>query len=202
MWVRLPSSALSEKMVKTVHITYFVHSTSFYNEKGLLAGWYDVELSELGKKQSVELGKSVKNTNFDAVFSSDLKRALDTAKVAFKGRKILVDKRLRECNYGDLAGTPCFADTPEDIHKIFKYINKPFPNGESYKDTEKRIQSFLKDLLKDYAGKHVAIVGHQAPQLALEVLLNGETWKRAFIEDWRLKTPKEWKPGWEYKLKG
>ena len=42
-------------------------------------------------------------------------------------------------------------------------------------------------------------MGHQAPQLALEVLLNGKTWEQAFADDWR-KT-KAWKPGWEYELK-
>ena len=45
----------------------------------------------------------------------------------------------------------------------------------------------------------MAIVAHKAPQLALDVLLKGKTWKEAFAEDWR-KT-KSWKPGWEYEIK-
>jgi hypothetical protein len=48
-------------------------------------------------------------------------------------------------------------------------------------------------------GKTVAIVAHQAPQLALEVLLKGKTWQEAIKEDWRNK--KEWKPGWNYILR-
>ena len=75
-------------------------------------------------------------------------------------------------------------------------MNNPFPNGESYKDVEKRIANFLEFLKQNYNGKHVAIVAHQAPQLALEVLIKGKTWEQAVDEDWRKK--KAWQPGWEY----
>ncbi len=64
---------------------------------------------------------------------------------------------------------------------------------------EKRIADFLWFLKKNYDGKHIAIVAHQAPQLALEVLLKGKTWKQAIDEDWRKK--KAWRPGWEYIIK-
>ena len=42
----------------------------------------------------------------------------------------------------------------------------------------------------------MAIVAHRAPQLALEVILNGLSWQEAINNDWR-KTG-DWKPGWEY----
>lgn len=77
-------------------------------------------------------------------------------------------------------------------------IEKPFPEGESYEDVRARIADFLEFLRKNYDGKHIAIVAHKAPQLSLEVLINGKTWEQALAEDWR-KT-KAWKPGWEYVL--
>ena len=49
-----------------------------------------------------------------------------------------------------------------------------------------------------YNGKHIAIVAHKAPQLAIQVLTQGKTWQQAIEEDWR-KT-KAWKPGWEYTI--
>lgn len=179
-----------------VTITYFVHGTTTDNEQGIATGWNHGELSELGKEQSIKLKEMIKGKKFDAVFCSDLKRAVDSAGIVF-GRtvKITQDKRLRECNYGKLNGA--------DSEKVESYdcINNPYPNGESYKDVEKRIRGFLKDLLKNYAGKKVAIVAHKAPQLALEVMINKKTWLQAIKGDWRLKEPKEWKPGWVYKLK-
>lgn len=174
-------------------ITYFVHGTSIHNEKELAAGWINSELSELGKKQSLELGKIVADKKFELVFCSDLKRAVDTAKLAFEKKyKIIQDKRLREANFGD------FTDKPNAHFKshLSEYIKKPFPGGESYKDVETRILSFITDLKEKYSEKHIAIVAHQAPQLALEVLLNDKTWEQAIAEDWRI--TKAWRSGWIY----
>lgn len=182
---------------KFVKITYFVHGTTVDNTKGVSSGWADVELSELGRQQSVELKEFIKH-KFDVVFCSDFKRSIDSAKLTFDdGTKIVQDKRLRECNYGDLNQT----DSEKIDSLMISHINKPFPNGESYKDVETRIKSFLGDLLKKYAGKNVAIVCHRAPQLALDVLIKGRIWEQAIKEDWRLKGHAGWKPGWEYLLK-
>ena len=178
--------------MKPVRITYFVHGTTTDNEKGLASGWNDVGLSELGKKQSMKLKSQIKMKP-DAVFCSDLKRAVDSAKLIF-GFGIIRDKRLREINYGSLTG----ADSRKVDPLMSSHISKPFPDGESYRDVEARLRSFLDDLSRKYPGKHVAIVSHRAPQLALEVLLKGKTWQQAMKEDWRLR--KEWKPGWEYLL--
>ncbi len=62
-----------------IKITYFVHSTTTDNEKGISSGWSDVELSELGKKQSIDLKDQIKGKKIDVVFCSDLKRAVDSA---------------------------------------------------------------------------------------------------------------------------
>lgn len=78
-------------------------------------------------------------------------------------------------------------------------IANKFPEGESYEDVKARVSDFLVFLKKNYDGKHVAIVGSKAPQLSLDVLLKGKSWKQALAEDWR-KT-KAWKPGWRYELK-
>jgi broad specificity phosphatase PhoE len=67
------------------------------------------------------------------------------------------------------------------------------------KDVEKRIKSFLDDLKKQYPGKHVAFVCHKAPQLALEVITKGKTWKQAVADDWRKNG--KWQPGWDYVVK-
>lgn len=179
-----------------VKITYFVHGTTTDNEQDLATGWLPGKLSQLGIKQAKELGKIVADKHFDVVFCSDLKRAIDSAKFGFEGKyKIIEDKRLRECNYGNLNGKP--ADQFKS--KMINFIDKPFPNGEGYKDVEKRISDFLKFLKKNYEGEHVAIVAHQGPQLALDVLIKKKTWKQVIAEDWRHK--KAWQPGWEYILK-
>ena len=106
---------------------------------------------------------------------------------------VVHDWRLRECDYGVHTGKPA---------KSFKadrapFIDVAFEGGESYKDVEQRMRSLLEEISKTFpGGTHIAIVGHQAPQLALEVICNDRTWEQAFDEDWR--NTKSWQPGWHY----
>lgn len=177
----------------SVQITYFVHGTTTDNEKNISTGWNHGELSELGIKQSKELNKIIKDKNFDIIFCSDLKRAVDSGYLIFPGQKIITDERLRESNYGKLNGS----QESEVIYE--KHINTPFLEGESMLDVEVRIKNFLNFLKENFQNKNIAIVAHKAPQLALEVLLKNKTWEEAINTDWR-KT-KNWQPGWEYKVK-
>jgi len=127
-----------------VEITYFVHGTTKDNENNISSGWSDVELSELGLKQSKQLRDQIDVKSFDVVFCSNLKRTVDSANLTFgKSVEIIKDERLRECNYGDFNGKP--SKIVEPLQE--EYITKRFPNGESYEDVKKRIRNFL-DFLK------------------------------------------------------
>ena len=183
-----------EEKINGIKITYFVHGTTTDNEQGRCTGWNPGELSELGKKQSKELLNLIGDIQFDVIFCSDLKRAVDSAKLTFihDPYKIIQDQRLRECNYGDLNGKEETLIKPDMMLRIAT----PFPQGESYHDVERRVAEFLNDIWKAYSGKHIAIVAHQGPQLALDVLLKGKTWEQAMQEDWR--HTKQWQPGWVY----
>ena len=178
----------------SVKITYFVHGTTTDNEAHRSTGWNSGKLSKLGIKQSKELKDFTDLDRFHVIFSSDLKRAVDSARLNFgEDVKIIQDKRLRECNYGDLNGAPSNQVIDED------HIIKPFPNGESLQDVLTRIKDFCDNLKKHYDGKCVAIVAHKAPQFAFEVISNGKTLEEAVETDWRKK--KAWQAGWEYEVK-
>lgn len=180
----------------SVKITYFVHGTTTDNEKEIASGWFDVGLSELGVKESIELKDRIKDKKFDVVFCSDLKRAVDSAKLTFEGEvSIIPDVRLRECNYGQYNAKPTSIVEPMQERMIVER----FPGGESYEDVKARIADFLQFLKQNYDGKRIAIVAHKGPQLALEVLLKDKTWDQVFAEDWR-KT-KSWRPGWKYEVR-
>ncbi len=170
---------------------YFVaHSTSKDNEAELASGWNDVELSELGIKQSKELGERFRDIKIDLICCSDLKRAVDTAKIAFGDRiPIITDKRLRELNYGD------FTAKPSKIVSSMKNeaIKKPFPNGESYEQAMVRVQEFYNELKTKYPDKTILIVGHRATQYGLDTMM-GKTLEQC------LSVPFKWQPYWEYNL--
>ncbi|MBU1164050.1 histidine phosphatase family protein [Patescibacteria group bacterium] len=175
-----------------VTIIFESHATSLDNEKGLASGLDDVELSELGQQQAKELGERYKNEHFDAIFCSNLKRSYNTAEIAFKNRdfKIIKDKRLRECDYGDLEHHP-----NEEVNKVrSKYINQPFPIGESYQECMERMKSFFDDLNKDYQDKKIMIIGHRVTQYGLEHWIKGYSLEKVLTDPW------QWQPGWEYVL--
>ena len=185
----------NQKNLPTLILTYFVHGTTTDNENGISTGWNPGELSELGKQQSQELKSLIAGKKFDAVFVSDLQRAIESARFVF-GNIFQTDPRLRECNYGDLNGA--LETIVEQLYD--KNIETPFPNGESLKDVEKRVRNFCDELFKRHHHQHIAIVAHKAPQLALEVITKNKTWIEAIRDDWRRKTPKAWQPGWEYRI--
>lgn len=87
-----------------VTLIFESHGTTPDNEVGLSSGAFDVELSELGQRQSKELGERYQDQSLDAIFCSDLQRSWKTVDIAFAGQNIPIikDARLRECDYGDL----------------------------------------------------------------------------------------------------
>ena len=175
-----------------VTIIFEAHGTTFDNEKDLKSDWFDDDLSELGIKQSIELGERYRDDLFDAIFCSDLKRAVSTAELAFhdRGFMIIRDQRLRECNYGDLNRRPGVEVDPVKV----LHIEKPFPNGESYEQTAVRMKNFLNNLLINYEGKRVMIIGHRATQYGLEHWILGLPLEEIVPAPWH------WQPGWTYQL--
>ena len=176
-------------------IIYFVHGTTTDNADKLCSGWKEAMLNDLGCEQAKNLGNTIKEKGikFDVMFTSDLKRAIDSSNIAFPDYEKIRDARLRECNYGELDGKHKSLVIYQD------HINEPFPNGESLKDVEKRIKDLINYIKENYRGKTIGIVAHRAPQLALEVLTNKLTWEEAISNDWR--NTGDWQPGWEYIIK-
>jgi broad specificity phosphatase PhoE len=174
----------------TVHLIYETHSTTVDNERGFATGWLPGELSEEGRRLSLELGE--RRSDVDVIFSSDLRRAVETVEIAFAGRDIprLVDRRLRECDYGELNGAPVDSLAPRR-----QYVDRPFPGGQSYRDVLEQTREFLAEVRSQYDGRKVLVVAHSANRWALKHLLDGG----APLED-LVDAPFEWQPGWEYEL--
>lgn len=173
-------------------IYFAAHSTTTDNEAHISSGWKDVGLSELGIRQSREMAQTFKDIKIDLICCSDLKRAVDTVKIAFGKRiPIIIDKRLREVNYGNLNGGPSEATAKLKT----ECIHKPFPEGESFDQAMVRLHEFYNELKEKYPDKTVLIVGHRATQYGLDTLL-GKT------VEWCLEKtePFKWQPYWEYEI--
>jgi 2,3-bisphosphoglycerate-dependent phosphoglycerate mutase len=183
----------SEPEAMTVEIVFETHSISVDNERGVATGWLDGELSERGREGARRLGERRREDAIAAVFASDLGRAVETAEIAFRDTEIPIhlDRRLRECDYGELNGMP--SARLEAVRA--RHVDVPYPGGESYRDCVARMRSFLADLAPEYDGKRVLVVGHSATRWALDHLLTGNPLEELVA------APFEWRDGWEYVLR-
>jgi 2,3-bisphosphoglycerate-dependent phosphoglycerate mutase len=175
-----------------VQIVFETHQTTEDNEAGIATGWLPGRLSALGRRQAAELGQRRRNDGIHAVFSSDLSRATETVDLAFTGSDVpvLLDWRLRECDYGELNGMP-----RDRVHTDrLAQLATPFPGGESWQQAIERVGRFLTDLVPRWDGARVLVVGHVATQLGLDHYLRGFALVEALSADFT------WQPGWEYVL--
>jgi broad specificity phosphatase PhoE len=174
-----------------ITILFEAHSTTEDNEANRASGWYDTPLTSKGEAQAKEMGERYKDARIDIIFCSDLQRSYRTAEIAF-GTKVPIvrDERLRECNYGELNRGP---KTEVEGQRLI-HVATPFPSGESYQQTSRRMALFLDDLDQYYQGKTVLIIGHRATQYGLEHWLNNKPLEEAVTEPWK------WQPGWKYEL--
>ncbi len=134
------------------------HGESMWNIESRIQGHSNSPLSELGIKQAKLLQKRLVNHDFDAVYSSDLARAKDTAELALPSSHIELDKRLRERNFAGFEGK-----TQQDLSTSEKEVFEAWRNdpenirplgGELQSEILKRILAWLANLPK--TGKVIA----------------------------------------------
>jgi broad specificity phosphatase PhoE len=169
-----------------------MHATSVDNEAQIASGWYDAELSTLGEQQARELGERRRHTDFAAVYCSDLERSYHTADIAFAGSQVHIvrDRRLRECDYGDLTRHP----VSEIDARRLAAIRVPFPNGESYEAVTRRVHAWLTEAAERHGGQSVLVIGHRATFYALEHLCSAVPLVDVIAAPW------QWQPGWRYQM--
>src|SRR3989339_771387 len=137
-------------------IYIFRHGQSVYNRDKRFTGWKDSKLTTLGVKQAKIIGKKLKNKKIDVAFQTHLSRSKDTLKEVLKFHpecnQIIIDDRMIERNYGKLNGHSHSSIIKqygqEKFDRWHRDYNYPPPKGESIKIVEKRVKSFIKDLIK------------------------------------------------------
>jgi len=175
-----------------VAVVFETHSISEDNEAGVATGWLGGRLSDAGREQAFLLGERRRRDGLDVVFTSDLNRALETAQIAFGAGDlpVLLDWRLRECNYGRLNG---MSRKRLDAERSAR-LDEPFPGGESWREAVQRVALFLDELADERDGQRVLVIGHVATRWALDQRASGRP-----LDDF-LSEPFVWQEGWEYTL--
>ena len=155
------------------------HGQSQWNLENKFTGWKDVPLTQEGINEAKKAGILLKKNEIkiDAIFSSVLERANQTAVVAIKSAKfnyLIVDDnlvytrsdKLNERDYGDLVGLNKTETAEkfgkEQVHIWRRSYDISPPNGESLKDVVNRVSPYFSEIIKPLIldNKNVLIVAH------------------------------------------
>ncbi|MCX6760741.1 MAG: histidine phosphatase family protein [Candidatus Nealsonbacteria bacterium] len=139
------------------------HGEISWSKIGFLS-YTDLPLTKKGILQSKRVALELKNKNIEEIYTSNLRRCIQTAEELTKclNLKIHIVPQLREVNFGIFEGLT-LEEAEEKYPEIFKKRkrnkwNFSMPQGESYKDAEKRVMPLVKKLIKK--NKNIVLVTH------------------------------------------
>ena len=177
-------------------IYIFRHGETDYNVNKRMQGWLDVPLNKNGIAQADVLSQKMSDIKLDCVYSSPLSRALDTAKIVAKDKKIITDDGLKEWNLGVFCGkiihlTDEPADAPIDMNK--DVVNVPFSllsnddyvpkDGESYNMFKQRVCDTIIHIMKNTDSKTIGISTHNGVIKILIKQFTNLDWPRGGISN-------------------
>ncbi len=143
------------------------HGETDYNLESRYCGFSDVPLNNKGIWQAERLADRLKGVRIDRAYSSDLKRAYQTAKLVFKNNSIDKLSDFREMNFGLFEGLR-YEEIIKEYPVLYRnWIEDPMkveiPGGEGLKDFSERINERLSFILSQHKGETVAIITHGGP---------------------------------------
>ena len=153
-------------------ITIIRHGQTDQNAAHVLQGRSDYPLNAEGRRQAREAGQKLRERGIrcDRVFSSPLKRAVQTAEIIVPGAEILLDDRLIEMGFGPYEGTDLY-NLPPELRTFFSdLIHTPPPEGmERLSSVVERVGAFLEEI-KDLPGNSFLFTHGISLKGALEYL--------------------------------
>jgi len=156
------------------------HGETIENVKKITMGQTHGTLSARGKKQAKQIAKFLKDYSFNIIYSSDLRRCVDTAKEIKKFHpktRIVYSKELRETHFGELQGKRWDIVSMADMPGSFM-ARKP-KGGESLKNVKRRLTKFLNHIKRKRID-NILIVAHSGVIKMLLAILQGIHPKQIF----------------------
>jgi alpha-ribazole phosphatase len=142
------------------------HAQTDWNVEGRYQGQSDLPLNAVGRAQAANLSRELAGLDFTAVYSSDLRRARETAEIlaAPSGLGVQLDRRLREIGLGVWEGqlmTDIVARYPvEWAERLRDPLNSRPPGGESVAEVARRTAEAATDIARLHPSGLVLVVSH------------------------------------------
>lgn len=162
----------------TTRICFIRHGETDWNVAKRIQGQTDVSLNETGRSQALAMALNAAHYEFSAVYSSDLERALDTAKMVADRRGLMVNSlpQLRERHFGIFQGLTAEEGLQQDPAAYACYIardvNYDFVSGESMLRFAERVKEAVDYLSKHHTEQTIAVVSHAG---VLEIIFRQAT---------------------------
>lgn len=152
------------------------HGQTDWNVQDLVQGSTDIELNSTGIKEANQVAEQLKNIKFSAIYTSPLKRTIDTANIINKHHNlnIIIDKRIIERYFGNFEGTT-------GLKNKFDYWNYELDlntnNVESISALFERIKNFLLEIYKIYkdTDSNILLVTHGGTSIAISAIIKNIT---------------------------
>lgn len=147
-------------------IFFIRHGETEWNKKLIYQGQTDIDLNETGYKQARLLSERLTEREIDRFYTSDLKRASNTASIIAEphNKKLIKEENLREISFGDWEGMNFTEIQEKEAEKYNEWRKDPIsvspPNGENFLDFQKRVISIINKIKDLHTGERIAIVAH------------------------------------------
>lgn len=149
------------------------HGETLWNAQGRVQGFTDLELTERGRQQAQALAQALQHEPLDAVYSSPLRRALETARLIAQphGLAVQTDAELMEMDQGELEGL-----TGEEMRRLYPELlaewrvhpaQVKLPGGESLAQLQERAWAAIEHIRARHPEGVVVVVGHNFTNVAI-----------------------------------
>lgn len=140
------------------------HAETDYTLQKKYCGYKNTPLNAKGIRQAKRLYHRFKNIKVDRIYSSDLGRAYQTAKIIFPNKNIFKKQSLREINFGKFCELT-WEEASKRYPKIYKkWLSNPIdvriPNGEAMLEFTERVKECFRKIYEKDLDKTVAIISH------------------------------------------
>jgi probable phosphomutase (TIGR03848 family) len=149
-----------------VQLILIRHAQNEWVRTGRLAGWTPgVHLNDEGKQQAEALGRRLASADLQAVYSSPLERAVETAEAItahYPNLSVIVEEGMGEVNFGEWTGKRLRQLRRKRLWEVVQHFpsGARFPQGESIREMQNRVVSTLERLADAHPGGRIAVVAH------------------------------------------